>query len=175
MFDDFSILECQRIASFQDMIRRHQPDMLIAECKLMGVAGQHGIGCLPDMHGDEFELFRMLLKVLRHGRQTGCQRVQACPMTLKMSGNEYRKTCGQYLPCRFLCCQLVACRFADGFPQLVEQGKLLCHAVDQKRGHGRRRFHTRMGYLVDDRIVAFMPDAGNDGQGELRTVGGQRI
>ena len=41
----------------------------------MGVAGQHGIGCLSDMHGDEFELFRMLLKELWHGRQTGGQRV----------------------------------------------------------------------------------------------------
>ena len=92
-----------------------------------------------------------------------------------MSGDEHRKTCGQYLPCRFLYCQLVACRFADGSPQLVEQGKLLCHATDEKRGHGRRRFHTRMRYVIDDRIVAFVPDTGNDRQGELRTVGGQRI
>ena len=75
MFDNFSILKRQRIASLQDMIRRCQLDMLFAECKLMGVAGQHGTDRFLDMHGSVFELFRMLLKELWHGRQTGCQRV----------------------------------------------------------------------------------------------------
>ena len=63
----------------------------------------------------------------------------------------------------------------ESVAQVVDICQLSRHAIDEERGHGCRRLEARMGHDVDHRVVAFVADAGDDGQGELCAVGGQGV
>ena len=53
---------------------------------------------------------------------------------------------------------------------------ILClHALDEKSGHGRRRFAAGAGHQIDDGFVAFVPDASDHGEGKLRNIARQLI
>ena len=61
---------------------------------------------------------------------------------------------------------------------LLEKGKLSRHAIhplQEEGGDGGRSFQTSMRHEIDNRVVALVADAGQDGQGELGTVGGEEV
>ena len=64
---------------------------------------------------------------------------------------------------------------ADAGGTVVHGLSRLVHAGNEIFGCGRGRLDAGVGHGIDDRVVALVADAGDDGQGELGAVGGQQI
>ena len=64
---------------------------------------------------------------------------------------------------------------AEAIAELGQLGEAKGHAIDEEGGHGRGCLEAGVSHEVDHRVVAFVADAGDDGQGELRAVGGEGV
>ena len=175
VLDDDAVAEGEGVAALEEQVGGGEADVLLAE--LEGVAATHeqAVRGAAEALRQGGDAFAVALDELGNGGEACREAMPLRATALDVTRDQEREARGYGVEGLLLTFDVGVGGMAKAIAELGQLGEAKGHAIDEEGGHGCGRLEARVSHEVDYGVVAFVTDAGDDGQGELRAVGGEGV